>query len=179
VMLSRGTPMALPVPEEPQPDASRPGTPAARPAAGPIVSLTAGPSAQEGLLGAGVQRPAAADPNANRVLVKGEPLLSISGRADDFTWPRADAPLPMPEPAALPAPAPPAKPGAAGSAPAPKPAAPAPAKKQTSATSASVEASRRPSSLTDDQPRSEPARRRSSPDNVPRPPAAVPFGPIH
>ena len=179
VMLSRGTPMALPAPEEPQPDASRPGTPAARPVAGPVVPLTATTSAQEGLLGAGVQRPAAADPNANRVLVKGEPLLSISGRADDFAWPRPDAPLPMPEPAAAPAPVSPAKPGAAGSAPAPKPAAPAPGKKHTPATSASVDGNRRPSSVTDDQPRSEPARRRTSPDNVLRPPAAVPFGPIH
>jgi uncharacterized protein len=180
VMLSRGAPMALPTPEEPQPDASRSGSPAVRPVAGPVVPLTTPASAPEGLLGAGAQRPAVADPNANRVLVKGEPLPALSGRADDFAWPRPDAALqPTPEPSAPPASAPAAKPGTAGSPAAPKPAAPAPGKKHAPAAAAAGEDGRRPLSLTDDRPRTEPARRRAAPDNGLRPPAAVPLAPIH
>ena len=180
LMLSRGVPMALPTPEEPQPDASRPGSPAVRPVAGPVVPLTTPASSPEGLLGAGVQRPAVADPNANRVLVKGEPLPALSGRADDFAWPRPDANKQAePEPRAPPAPASAAKPGTAGSPPGPKPAAPAPARKHAPAAAAAAEESRRPLSLTDDRPRTEPARRRTPPDNAPRPPAVVPLAPIH
>jgi len=170
LMLSRGAPMALPTPEEPQPDASRPGSPAVRPVAGPVVPLTTPGSAPEGLLGAGAQRPAVADPNANRVLVKGEPLPALSGRADDFAWPRPDAKLqPAPEPSAAPGSAPAAKPGTAGSPPAPKPA--APGKKHAPAAAAAGEDGRRPPSLTDDR------RRRTSPDNGLRPPVAVPLAP--
>jgi len=180
LMLSRGVPMALPTPEEPQPDTSRPGSPAVRPVAGPVVPLTTPASAPEGLLGAGVQRPAVADPNANRVLVKGEPLPALSGRADDFAWPRPDANKQAePEPRAPPAPASAAKPGTAGSSPGPKPAAPAPARKHAPAAAAAAEESRRPLSLTDDRPRTEPARRRTPSDNAPRPPAVVPLAPIH
>jgi uncharacterized protein len=177
-MLSRGAPMALPTPEEPQPDASRPGSPAVRPVAGPVVLLTTPASAPEGLLGAGAQRPGVADPNANRVLVKGEPLPALSGRADDFAWPRPNANLqPASEPSAPPASAPAAKPGTAGSPSATKPAAPAPAKKHAPAAAPAGEDGRRPLSLTDDRSRTEPARRRTSPDNGPRPPAAVPLAP--
>jgi hypothetical protein len=176
VMLSRGAPMALPTPEEPQPDASRPGSPAVRPVAGPVVPLTTPASAPEGLLGVGAQRPGVADPNANRVLVKGEPLPALSGRADDFAWPRPDAALLPPEPNAPPASAPSAKPGTAGSPSAPKPAAPAPAKKHAPAAAAG-EDGRRPLSLTDDRQRTEPTRRRTSPDNGLRPPGAVPSAP--
>jgi uncharacterized protein len=174
VMLSRGAPIALPAPEEPQPDASRSGAPAARPAAGPVVPLTTSASTPEGLLGAGAQRPAVADPNANRVLVKGEPLLGISGRADDFAWPRPDASV---QPAAEPiAPPSAAKPGGAGTSPAPKPAAAPPAKRHPPTVSA--EESRRPLSSTDERPRTEPVRRRAPADNALRPPAAVPDAPI-
>jgi len=171
-MLNRGAPMALPPPEEPQPDATRPGTPAARPAAGPVVPLTAAASAPEGLLGVGAQRPAGPDPNANRVLIKGEPLTSINGRADDFAWPRPAANLPPePEPAAAAPSAPGTKPGAS-SAPGQKPAAPAASKRNRPA-AAAAEDSRRPPSFGDDQPR-EPARRRAPPDNFLRPPGVVP-----
>ena len=181
VMLSRGAPMALPVPEEPQPDASRTGAPAARPVAGPVVPLTTLTSAPEGLVGVGLQRSGVNDPNANRILVKGEPLPAISGRADDFAWPRPDASLRIePEPSAVPAPAPTAKSGSGGAPPAPKPGAPAPApaKKHAPAAAAAAEGGRRPLSLGDDQPRPEPARRRAQPDNALRPPAAVPLAPI-
>jgi hypothetical protein len=180
VMLSRGAPMALPTPEEPQPDASRPGSPAVRPVAGPVVPLTTPASAPEGLLGAGAQRPGVADPNANRVLVKGEPLPALSGRADDFAWPRPNANLqPASEPSSPPASAPAAKPGTAGSPSATKPAAPASAKKHAPAAAPAGEDGRRPLSLTDDRSRTEPARRRTSPDNGLRPPAAVPLAPTH
>jgi uncharacterized protein len=175
VMLSRGAPVALPAPEEPQPDTSRPGTPAARPVAGPVVPLTTGTNAPEGLLGASAQRPGVADPSANRVLVKGEPLLSITGRADDFAWPRSDSSIkPEPEPTP-PAPAPAAKPGTASQSPAAKPAAPAPAKKPVRGAAAAGEESRRPLTLGDDQPRG----RRAPADNALRPPGMVPNAPTH
>jgi hypothetical protein len=176
VMLSRGAPIALPAPEEPQPDAARPGTPAARPVAGPVVPLTTGTNAPEGLLGASAQRPGVADPSANRVLVKGEPLLSITGRADDFAWPRSDSnlgPEPEPSPPSA-APAPPAKPGTASQAPGAKPAAPAPAKKPVRG-AATADEGRRPLTLSNDPLRGEPVRRRT-PDNALRPPANVPTG---
>ena len=174
VMLGRGVPMAMPTPDEPQPDASRAGSPV-RPAAGPVVPLTSAPSASEGLLGASAQRPAAADANANRVLVKGEPLTSISGRADDFAWPRPDAtPEPEPEPAPAPA-ARPAKPAAAGAPPAANPAPPAPSKKR-----AAAESIRHPTSFGDEPPRPEPVRKRPAPasPDIPRPPGFVPLAPI-
>src|SRR6266542_331187 len=164
--------MALPVPEEPQPDASRTGVPAARPVAGPVVPLTTLTSAPEGLAGVGLQRSGVNDPNANRILVKGEPLPAISGRADDVAWPRPDASLRIePEPSAAPAPAPTAKSGSGGAPPAPTPGAPAPAKKHAPAAAAAAEGGRRPLSLGDDQPRPEPSRRRAQPDNALRPPA--------
>jgi len=179
VMLSRGAPIALPAPEEPQPDVARPGTPASRPVAGPVVPLTTGKNASEGLLGASAQRPGVADPSANRVLVKGEPLLSITGRADDFAWPRSDSSI-EPEPESSPpaaAPAPTAKPGTANQSPAAKPAAPAPAKKPARGAAAAAEEGRRPLPLGDDQPRGEPVRRRAPADNALRPPALVPNAP--
>src|SRR5260370_1093303 len=105
-------------------------------------------------------------------MVKGEPLPALSGRADDFAWPRPDAKLqPAPEPSAAPGSAPAAKPGAAGSPSASKPAAPAPGKKHAPAAAAPGEDGRRPLSLTDDR------RRRTSPDNGLRPPVAGPRAP--
>jgi hypothetical protein len=176
VMLSRGAPVALPAPEEPQPD----GTPAARPVAGPVVPLTTGTNAPEGLLGASAQRPGVADPNANRLLVKGEPVLSTTGRADDFAWPRPDSSIqlePEPSPPAA-ASAPTTKPATSRS-PAAKPAAPAPARKPLRGAAAAADEGRRPLTLGDDQPRGEPVRRRAAPDNGLRPPAAIPLAPIH
>jgi len=93
VMQTRGTPIAMPSPEEPQPQVPsiKPGTPVARPVAGPVVSLTAtsggGP---ETLLGGGPARAPGGDPLATKVMVKGEGLQSLRGRADDFVWPRQD-----------------------------------------------------------------------------------------
>ena len=55
--------------------------------AGPIVSLTARPLSAEGKLTGTEVRHVAQNPDANRVLTRGEPMNSRSGRADDFSWP--------------------------------------------------------------------------------------------
>jgi uncharacterized protein len=108
-MLTHNNPLATPTSEEPAPQASEhQGTqPAARPAAGPVVPLTTVSGAQEELLGGGPAHTPAPDPNADKVLVKGEPPAGLAGRADDFAWPKPD-----------PVPAPP-RPGGASSQPAP------------------------------------------------------------
>jgi hypothetical protein len=75
--------MSAPAPDEPgQSVAPRPSEPAARPVAGPVVSLT-GPASADELLG-GSMRPGAADPRATRVLVKGSTVAPAAGRADNF-----------------------------------------------------------------------------------------------
>jgi uncharacterized protein len=110
-------PVALPAPEaapqQPAPGAARPAGPAARPLAGPVLPLTAAQAKSDELLGAANARPASADSIAAAVLVRGEPLAAIPGRADDFTWPRpayvnfdtapGATPTPAPPPAAAPA----------------------------------------------------------------------------
>jgi len=85
---SHVTPVALPGPEE-QPK----GT--ARPAIGPIVPLNTFSGGEGGdLLGAS-SHPAQREPDpvATRVLSRGEAIAPPPGRADDFSWPRADANL--------------------------------------------------------------------------------------
>jgi len=86
--------------------------------AGPVVPLTAAPGAQEELLGAGPAHAPAADPNASKVLVDGDPPSGLAGRADDFVWPKpAPAAAPpaaqsepsQPAPAAKDTPSPPPK----------------------------------------------------------------------
>ena len=88
-MMTRATPVALPVPDEPTPQTpvARPGNSVARPLAGPVVPLTAVGEADE-LVGAGGARQSVTDAVAVRVLVKGEPMPAPAGRADDFAWPR-------------------------------------------------------------------------------------------
>src|SRR5262249_17927515 len=113
---NRGAPVALPMPVDPTPQApnAKPGGPAQRPSAGPVVPLTATNVEREELLGApakGQQRTPTTDAVANRVLTKGEPIAGPGGRADDFSWPRGSGAAT--EPTTLePAPAAPA-PGAA------------------------------------------------------------------
>jgi hypothetical protein len=183
VMLSRGVPMAVPIPEEPQSDAARPSSPAVRPVAGPVVPLTATPDGPETLLGTTAQRPAVADPNANRVLVKGEPLATVTGRADDFAWPR-----PIANPEAQPEPTPAvlqpgkatdsgspasAKPATSGPPPGTNAPAALPPKKR-----GGTDSLRHSTSAGEEPARTEATHRRSpmpaSPD-IPRPPAAVPL----
>lgn len=89
VISARATPMALPV--DPLPSA-RPEGPVARPVVGAVLPLTAGAApASEDLLGGGAPRNAASDPIATRVLVKGESISPLKGRADDFVWSQSAA----------------------------------------------------------------------------------------
>jgi uncharacterized protein len=111
-ILTHNGPVATPAPEEEETSAHQGVQSPARPVAGPVVPLTAAPGAQQELLGAGGAGPAhapAADPNASKVLVNGEPPSSLAGRADDFAWPKPPAaaaapPAPQSEPS-QPAPA--------------------------------------------------------------------------
>jgi hypothetical protein len=86
VIASRALPVSLPV--DPQPAQPRPSGPVARPIKGPIVPLTShAVSGGDELVGGGRERTTPADPIASRVLVKGEPMSPLKGRADDFVWP--------------------------------------------------------------------------------------------
>jgi uncharacterized protein len=90
-MLTHNSPVATPAPEEPAPEtAVHQGTQPARPLSGPVVPLTTVSGAQQELLGGGPHTPAE-DPNAAKVLVKGEPPAGLAGRADDFAWPKPNA----------------------------------------------------------------------------------------
>jgi hypothetical protein len=90
---NRGMSVALPVPVDVAPQApSKPGGPAARPSAGPVLPLTAVRTAPEELIGAARAAPAV-DTTATRVLTKGEPIAAPNGRADDFSWPRGNVTL--------------------------------------------------------------------------------------
>ena len=90
LMAARATPVALPAPEPQQQAPATPGGPAPRPTAGPVVPLTAATTAPEDLAGSGSARPPSSDSAVSRVLVRGEAATPPSGRADDFSWPRAD-----------------------------------------------------------------------------------------
>jgi uncharacterized protein len=86
VMSNRALPVALPMDSGTQPVPRSTG-PVARPVAGAVVPLTSGAvPASEELAGAGSARPAGSDPTAARVLVRGEPVAPLKGRADDFVW---------------------------------------------------------------------------------------------
>src|ERR1700722_1730638 len=90
LLAARSAPIALPT-EPATPDANaKPGQPAPRPLAGPILPLVESSVGTDQLLGGPGSRPAAVDPLAARTLVKGEPLAPPAGRADDFAWPRRE-----------------------------------------------------------------------------------------
>src|SRR5580698_250788 len=90
LLASRSAPITLPT-EPATPDANaKPGQPAPRPLAGPILPLVESSVGTDQLLGGPGSRPAAVDPLAARTLVKGEPLAPPAGRADDFVWPRRE-----------------------------------------------------------------------------------------
>jgi uncharacterized protein len=84
---NRGAPVALPLPVDPgaQSPNAKPGAPAQRPAAGPVVPLTAMQMAPEELVGGGGRASTSA---LDRGLNKGESAAAPTGRADDFSWPR-------------------------------------------------------------------------------------------
>ena len=89
-------PVALPIPADPDPKGSgaapttKPSGVPQRPSAGPVLPLTAPPTASEELLGGSraPPRPSPIDPVAARVITNGEPISGPVGRADDFSWPR-------------------------------------------------------------------------------------------
>lgn len=105
-LTNRSVPVALPIPVDPAPKApgtapaAKPSGPPQRPSAGPVLPLTAQPSASEELLGGGraPARPSPIDPVAARVITNGETTSGPVGRADDFSWPRGTA---ADEPAAM------------------------------------------------------------------------------
>lgn len=95
--LSRGLPVALPVPVDPgAPTAKGKRGGRIRPAAGPVVPLTGAQLGSEKLLGAVREQPAVVDPLARSVLKTGEGVAAPIGRADDFRWPRREATAPAP-----------------------------------------------------------------------------------
>jgi uncharacterized protein len=91
VLTASVVPVALPGPEEQSPAKGN-----ARPAIGPVVPLNAAAAAAGGqrgeLLGA-TDRPAQHDSDsvATQVLNHGDAIAAPPGRADNFSWPRADA----------------------------------------------------------------------------------------
>jgi len=90
LLANRSAPLTLPnEPGVPEVNA-RPGGPAPRPLAGPVVPLVASSVGTDELLGGPGTRPAAVDALAARALVKGEPLAAPAGRADDYVWPHRD-----------------------------------------------------------------------------------------
>jgi uncharacterized protein len=113
VLTNHFIPVALPGPEEQSPAKGN-----TRPAIGPIVPLNAVGSAEGGDLLGATSRPAQreSDPVATRVLSHGEAIVAPPGRADDFSWPRADAKAgPVPDETPVPvAPSAPAAKGAGG-----------------------------------------------------------------
>lgn len=108
VLANRTSPLALP--NEPAvPDLStRPGGPAPRPLAGPVVPLVASSVNVDELLGGPGTRPTVVDALASRTLVKGEALAAPAGRADDYAWPRREVERFDPTKEAVPAAAEPA-----------------------------------------------------------------------
>src|SRR5205823_1470612 len=74
-----------------------------RPLAGPVVPLTVAAGGGDELLGAArPTRPLTADAVAVRVLMRGEAIPALGGRADDFRWPRgAGIPEAPPDPPAV------------------------------------------------------------------------------
>ncbi len=89
VLSSHVVPVALPGPEEQAPKENAVG---ARPAIGPVVPLAATGSGEGGDLLGATSNPTqrVSDPIGARVLIRGDAIAAPPGRADDFSWPRAD-----------------------------------------------------------------------------------------
>ncbi len=90
--LLAGRPTTIEIPTEPgAPEVeAKPGLPAPRPIAGPVIPLVASSVGTDELLGAANVRPVSVDPLAAKALVKGDALTPPPGRADDAAWPRRD-----------------------------------------------------------------------------------------
>jgi uncharacterized protein len=91
VMTSHVVPVALPGPEEQSP--AKGNAIGARPAVGPVVPLSATAGGEGGDLAGAAGHPAQheSDPIATQVLNRGDAVAAPPGRADNFSWPRADA----------------------------------------------------------------------------------------
>jgi len=89
VLNSHVVPVALPGPEDQTPAK---GVGDAKPAVGPVVPLSTVSSEGGELLGSAKAAASKKEPDAlaTRVLSRGEALAAPHGRADDFSWPRAD-----------------------------------------------------------------------------------------
>ncbi|WP_183044341.1 SGNH/GDSL hydrolase family protein [Pseudorhodoplanes sinuspersici] len=89
-VLREPIPAALTTPSEPAQAVAAPAKPtgpAARPLAGPVILLDTPLREPDDLLGGDTGKNDALDPQASRMLVKGEPIRAEAGRADDFSWP--------------------------------------------------------------------------------------------
>ncbi len=91
-MTNRAIPVALPSQDEDLVPQVRPGGPAPRPLAGPVVPLTAATGVATELLGGASARTIKSDPVAVRVLVNGEAIAAPSGRADHYALPERQRP---------------------------------------------------------------------------------------
>lgn len=183
LLANRSGPVALP--NEPAvPDlGARPGGPAPRPLAGPVVPLVASSVGTDELLGGPSTRPTTVDALAARALVKGEALAAPAGRADDYAWPRRDVEHFDPSKEAVPVAAEPAAkteaPVAAATPDATAPGVPAAAPKKKRVQPAPAPGGlfgvdTRPASPPTVAPASPaPVRPRPPRDGVPRPPAAI------
>jgi hypothetical protein len=90
--LKRGIPVAVPGSDEANAEGA-----GARTAIGPIVPLNDNAVESGELLGAhNGPAPASSDSIATRVLSRGDAIHAPAGRADNFSWPRADANAPIP-----------------------------------------------------------------------------------
>ena len=89
VLMSHVLPVALPGPEE---QSLAKGAALGRPAIGPVVPLGANSGGEGGELLGAASHPTEqeSDPLATRVLKGGDAIAAPHGRADDFSWPRAD-----------------------------------------------------------------------------------------
>lgn len=90
-VLREPIPAALTTPSEPAPSVAaqpaKPAGPAARPLAGPVILLDTPLREPDELLGGDTGKNHGLDPQASRMLIKGEPMRAEAGRADDFSWP--------------------------------------------------------------------------------------------
>ena len=89
MLTSHVLPVALPGPDEQSPAKGATGVP--RPVIGPVVPLSTIGSGEGGDLLGAVSHPAEREALlATRVLNRGDAIVAPPGRADDFSWPRAD-----------------------------------------------------------------------------------------
>ena len=72
----------------PQPAPGAPVEPPPRPLVGPILQLTARPTAPGAVLASRTANPLAEPPEVTRVFRIGAPYDPVAGRADDFAWPK-------------------------------------------------------------------------------------------